>query len=56
MIIIQVINDAKKVFRKMFDVFLTGKKVLHMNVLLSTDSSFFPLSNNIRLIITIHSE
>ena len=49
-----LINDAK-VFGKMFDVFLTWKKVLYMSVLLSADSSFFSLSNDIRLIVTMRS-
>ena len=50
----KVINDAK-VFGKMFDVFLTRKKILYMNVLLSADSSFLSLSNDIRLIVTMRS-
>ena len=50
----ELINDAK-VFGKMFDVFLTRKKILYMNVLLSADSSFLSLSNDIRLIVTMRS-
>ena len=49
----QIRNDVK-VFRKMFDVFLTWKKVQYTNVFLSTDNSF--QRHSLWLFLFIHNQ